>query len=74
MSRNPFVGAWSRRSNPERFDTYTRWSLYVVATLELYAVLWVVGEVPTGQTAFSPPRLFLTVFCKPVEIHRFLGK
>ena len=55
MSRNPFVGAWSRRSNPERFDTYTRWSLYVVATLELYAVLWVVGEVPTGQTALLAP-------------------
>ncbi|MHA7132469.1 sensor histidine kinase [Oerskovia turbata] len=61
MSRNPLVGAWSRRSNPERFDTYTRWSLYVVATFELYVVLWIVGEVPTGHPALLAPLIGLCV-------------
>jgi two-component system, NarL family, sensor histidine kinase DesK len=61
VSRNPLVGAWSRRSNPERFDTYTRWSLYVVATFELYVVLWIVGEVPTGHPALLAPLIGLSI-------------
>lgn len=80
MSWNPLVGAWSRRSNPERFDTYTRWSLYVVATFELFVVLWVVGEVPTGHPALLAPLIGLclahTASCVVViryGVTRFLG-
>ncbi len=80
MSWNPLVGAWSRRSNPERFDTYTRWSLYVVTTFELYVVLWIVGEVPTGHPALLAPLIGLFVAhaaaCVVVlryGITRFLG-
>lgn len=80
VSRNPLVGAWSRRSNPERFDTYTRWSLYVVATFELYVVLWIVGEAPTGNPALLAPLIGLsiahTASCVVViryGVTRFLG-
>ncbi len=80
VSRNPLVGAWSRRSNPERFDTYTRWSLYVISTFELYVVLWIVGETPTGHPALLAPLVALsvahTVSCVVVircGITRFLG-
>ncbi|WP_127131363.1 sensor histidine kinase [Georgenia sp. SYP-B2076] len=39
--------AWRRRSDPERFDTYTRWSLYLIMGIVPLVVL---GVMPAGLT------------------------
>ncbi|MEK8225248.1 hypothetical protein NKG05_02615 [Oerskovia sp. M15] len=52
--QEPLVGAWSRRSNPERFDAYTRWSLYVLSSFELFVVLWIAGPRPRATPPCSP--------------------
>jgi two-component system sensor histidine kinase DesK len=38
-----FLDVWSRRTAPERFDAYTRWSLYLLSLFEPFLALALVG-------------------------------
>jgi len=42
-----FLDVWSRRTAPERFDAYTRWSLYLLSLFEPFLALVLVGSDPT---------------------------
>ncbi|WP_265522171.1 sensor histidine kinase [Oerskovia flava] len=75
-------GVWQRSSDPERFDAYTRWSLYVLSACEVFLVLWVVGlaEPEPSRPALLGPLLIValvhTVACIGLlrsGITQFLG-
>ncbi|MBD5787811.1 sensor histidine kinase [Cellulosimicrobium terreum] len=75
-----FLDVWSRRTAPERFDAYTRWSLYLISATEPLAALVLVGTSPDFSVV--PLRVWLvlvlahTVVCVAmlrVGIAHFLG-
>ena len=39
-----FLDVWSRRTGPERFDSYTRWSLYFLSGTEPFIALALIGS------------------------------
>ena len=52
-----FLQVWSRRTAPERFDAYTRWSLYVLSAFEPFLALALVGIDPTCRA--GPLRVWI---------------
>lgn len=46
-----FLDVWSRRTAPERFDAYTRWSLYLLSLFEPFLALTLVGVDQTFRPA-----------------------
>ncbi len=46
-----FLDVWSRRTAPERFDAYTRWSLYLLSLFEPFLALTLVGIDQTFRPA-----------------------
>lgn len=62
-----FLEVWSRRTAPERFDTYTRWTLYLLSASEPLVALALVGIDPTftvdGMRVWLLLVLLHTVVC-----------
>ncbi len=62
MSRpRTFLESWSRRSAPERFDTYTRGSLYFLSAFEPFFALSILGAEPTFDRDLVLPWLVVVV-------------
>ncbi|QJW36328.1 sensor histidine kinase [Cellulosimicrobium protaetiae] len=62
-----FLEVWSGRTAPERFDAYTRWSLYLLSGFAPFLALAVVGSDPSFVPSLVLPWLALvlaqTVVC-----------
>lgn len=56
-----FLDVWSRRTPPERFDAYTRWSLYLLSLFEPFVALGLVGADPAFRSATVGPWLILVL-------------
>src|SRR5690606_12797144 len=56
-----FLESWSRRSAPERFDTYTRGSLYFPSAFEPFFALSILGADPTFDRDLVLPWLLVVV-------------